>query len=72
MGLRHNPIAAICGLAMAMAHSGDAPKRDRTCRYRTPAGPPHPTSRQQRRALFRQASAALARLSAPNPKDQPQ
>lgn len=63
MVLSRYRIAALGELAVLMAMSSVAAPERRPVRYRVKAGPPHPTSRQQRRALFRQAKDALARLS---------
>lgn len=64
MGERYGGISALVGLAVLGALSDTAlPRKDRACRYREAAGPPHPTTRQQRRALQRKATAALARLT---------
>lgn len=59
-------LAGMAGLAVLAAMSGGRlPLKDTTCRYREPAGPPAPVSRQVRRQMERKAKAALAALGDP-------
>jgi hypothetical protein len=50
-------LEGIAALAVLSAMNGGRPlpKRDTTCRYSEPAGPPAPVSRQVRRAMMRKA-----------------
>ncbi|MAG25051.1 hypothetical protein CMI47_05665 [Candidatus Pacearchaeota archaeon] len=51
---------ALAGAAMTLNLPRKKPKPRR---YRSPLGPPYPTTRQQRRAMMRASKAALARLA---------
>jgi heme/copper-type cytochrome/quinol oxidase subunit 2 len=55
--MRYDPIHALAGLAMLSVMSGNmTPRRTYKMRYSEFCGPPHPTTRQQLRALQRRAA----------------
>lgn len=69
--MRRDGFVGLAGLAVLAAMSGAARDiKPRPRRYSQFCGPPHPKSRQQRRALERAASAAIRKAT--QSKDTPQ
>ena len=61
MGMHRMPLLGALALTVAAAQTW--PKEKKARRAKHPLGPPHPKSRQQRRAMERASYAALARLT---------
>ena len=58
MGMHRMPLLGALALTLDLPRKKPKPRR-----YRSPLGPPYPTTRQQRRAMMRASKAALARLA---------
>lgn len=65
MSRTYSLVGALCGLAAIGAMSeGRIAYKPRPLRYSRFCGPPHPTTRQQLRALQRAAKSAVAKIKA--------